>query len=198
MRYLVEWRAADTLRVVDPTMAEVAAAADTLAAYYNEPYNRGMMAHEAEMTAAEVVEHFARLRGEGGRPVLLERDGLLVGDADLRRIVPPTAEFAIMVGVRSAQGQGLGLRFAVMAHALAFGPLGLERVYCSIIPANAASRRMFEKLGYLPDDSPAARAYADEADDVTLSLAASRFRELHAAALPALHVAPRADVEETR
>jgi RimJ/RimL family protein N-acetyltransferase len=47
------------------------------------------------------------------------------------------------------------------------------------VPANAASRRLFEKLGYRPDASPAARAYADEDADVSLSLARADFERAH-------------------
>ena len=41
-----------------------------------------------------------------------------------------------------------------MLHAFGYDVLGLERIYISVIPANAASRRLFEKLGYQRDDSP--------------------------------------------
>ncbi len=192
MPYEITWPVGGaTLRLLEPTRDEVAAAAPVLAGFYNEPYNRSMMAHAEDRTVAEVVEHFERLWDEGGRPLLLERDGALLGDADLRRFEGRTAEFAIMVGARAVQGQGLGLRFGLMAHVLAFDLLDLERVYASIIPANRASLRMFEKLGYERDDSPAARACADEDDDVTLSLPRARFRELHGAALAELSVATR-------
>jgi RimJ/RimL family protein N-acetyltransferase len=53
--------------------------------------------------------------------------------------------------------------------------LGLERLYMSVIPANAASRRLFEKLGYEIDDSADARDYADEETDVTMSIARAPF-----------------------
>ncbi len=45
----------------------------------------------------------------------------------------------------------------------------------SILPENIASRRLFERLGYVLDDSPAARAIADEPTDITMSLERARF-----------------------
>ena len=80
-----------------------------------------------------------------------------------------------MIGGRASQGRGLGTRFALMLHAFGYDVLGLERIYISVIPANAASRRLFEKLGYQPDDSPEARALIDEETDLTMSLARSAF-----------------------
>jgi RimJ/RimL family protein N-acetyltransferase len=175
-RYRIDWAEPDgPLAVVEPTPDEVAAAAPALAAAYSEPHNRAMMAGTTDMTAGEVMDHFAALDAAGGRPFLLFHEGALAGDADLRRIEHGRAEVAILIAARAAQGRGLGTRFARMIHALAFGPLGLERTFVTIVPANAASLRLFEKLGYARDDGPEARAYADDADDVSLSLSRDAF-----------------------
>jgi RimJ/RimL family protein N-acetyltransferase len=97
-----------------------------------------------------------------------------------------TAEFAILIGRRPQQSRGWGTRFALLLHALAFGQpgLGLERVFVSIIPANLPSQRLFAKLGYQPDRSPTARAFAEADSDLTLSLGRDAFASLHASALP--------------
>jgi len=180
-RWSVDWtRATGTLRVLEPDEAQVLALAPQLALYYNDPHNRAMMAHTQEMSIADVVEHYALLRAEEGRPLMLFAGGRLVGDADLRGIGGGQAELAIMVGDRALQGRGLGTAFGVMAHALAFRALGLTRTYVSILPENVASRRLFERLGYAPDDSPAARAIADEPTDITMSLERARFQKTHA------------------
>ena len=41
-----------------------------------------------------------------------------------------------MIAARATQGRGLGARFAIMLHAFGFGPLGLDRIYVGIVPAN--------------------------------------------------------------
>ena len=169
----------EALRCVEPTRAEVAKAAPRLAAFYNEPHNQAMLAHAEALSVGDVVEHYRGLAADGARAFLLELDGLLVGDGDLRSVERETAEVAILIGERSVQGKGLGTRFGVMLHAFAFRALGLRRLYASIIPANAASLRLFAKLGYERDDTSAARRYVDEPDDVTLSLTPSRFDALH-------------------
>jgi len=187
-RWVVEWRSAcDFLRAYEPTREEIARFAPVLAGYYNDEYNRSMMANTVAMTADEVVEHFEGLQRAGGRPFVLERDGVLMGDADLRHLTARTAEFAILVGQRPEQGKGIGTRFALALHALAFCGLGLERIYISIVPANRPSQRLFAKLGYTGDDSREARAFTDEASDITLSLGRAEFAAAHAAALLEIH-----------
>jgi RimJ/RimL family protein N-acetyltransferase len=182
--WAVEWRRGDELlSATEPTGEELAGAAAALAAAYNDDHNRRMMAHEETLDADEVVAYYSELRGEGGRPFLLQLDGALMGDADLRNIEGGAGEFAIMIGARAAQGRGLGTRYAIMLHAFAFSVLGLDRLYMSVIPANTASRRLFEKLGYALDDSPEARDFADEDSDVTMSIAREPFESLWRAEL---------------
>jgi RimJ/RimL family protein N-acetyltransferase len=181
----------ERLRACEPTRAQIAALAPHLAAFYNEPHNRAMLGHAAELSSADVVAHYRRLAGDGARAFLLELDGRLVGDADLRNIDRGRGEVAILVGDRTQQGRGLGTRFGVMVHAFAFRALGLARVYASIIPANVASLRLFAKLGYERDDSPAARRTMDAPDDVTLSLARERFESQHGALAAEVRIAPR-------
>jgi ribosomal-protein-alanine N-acetyltransferase len=179
--YRLEWRLGDDVLVaIEPLPAEVESHAEALAAAYNEAHNRAMMAHSTEMSPSDVVEHYASMAAAGARAFLLFRDGVLAGDADLRHVEPRRAELAILIAARAAQGRGLGTRFALMLHAFAFRELRLERVYVTIVPANTASLRLFEKLGYQPDATPEARAYADDAADVSLSLARGEFERAHA------------------
>lgn len=181
-----------TLRAYEPTAEEVARAAPLLLAYYNDPHNRSMLAHEADLALADVAEHYERVAQGGGRAFLLEADGVLVGDADLRGVGrEDAAELAILVGARAVQGRGLGTSFGVMLHAFAFRALKLARVYASIIPANVPSLRLFQRLGHERDESPTARRTADAPDDVTLSLAAARFDALHGALAADVRIAAR-------
>ena len=175
--WAVEWeRGGETLTALEPTDDELRRAAPDLAASYNDSHNRVMMGHGDEPhSAADVIAYYEELRTEGGRPFLLYVEGALMGDADFRNIEEATGEFAIMIGGRASQGRGLGTRFALMLHRFGFDLLGLERIYITVIPANVASRRLFEKLGYQLDDSAEARELADEETDVAMSLARSAF-----------------------
>ena len=183
-------RDGDHLRAREPTRAEVAKAAPRLAAFYNDPHNRAMLDHADELTAHDVVAHYRNLAAEGARAFLLELDQALVGDGDLRHFEGEQAEIAILIGERGIQGKGLGTLFGVMLHAFAFRGLGLERLYASIIPTNAPSLRLFAKLGYERDDTPAARRHIDAPDDVTLSVTPARFESLHGPLAARVRIAP--------
>lgn len=179
-RARLSWKkSSGALTAFEPSAEEVAQHAAALAAAYNEPHNRSMMGH-AEMTAQDVREHFAAMREEGARLFLLELDGELMGDADFRNAEKENAEFAIMIGGRNSQGKGLGTKFALMLHAWAFKTLALKKVYVTVIEANAASRRLFEKLGYEVDESPEVRAHIDAQTDIGMSISHARFDLQHA------------------
>jgi RimJ/RimL family protein N-acetyltransferase len=191
--WAIEWRRDDdVLLATEPTRDEIRSASALLASYYNDAHNRRMMAHDEELAPDDVVAYYEELREEGGRPFLLARAGVLMGDADLRNIEGTSGELAIMIGGRVSQGHGLGTRYAIMLHAFAFRILGLERVYVSIIPGNAASRRLFEKLGYEPDDTPEARTFVDDETDVTMSLPRARFESARLGELSELRLYQRA------
>jgi RimJ/RimL family protein N-acetyltransferase len=150
------------------------------------------MGHTAALTPDEVIDHYADMADEGAHQFLLYVDNVLAGDADLRGIADGAAEFAFMIGAPAAQGKGLGTKFATMIYAFAFEQLHLARVYASVIPANIASKRVFEKLGCVVDDSPAARAFADEPDDIVMAIDHATFTSRNR---PALTIRSRATVE---
>lgn len=168
------------LRVFEPTLTEVRSAAPLLAAFYNDSHNAAMLTNTREFTSAEVVEMFESSRAAGDRPFLLEQDGELMGDADFRNIEGPEAEFAILIGKRSQQGRGLGTRYAAIMHVAALRVFGFERVYGTVIPANIASRRMLEKLGYQVDRSPRAVSFAEAEEDIPMSIDLAEFERAHA------------------
>jgi len=188
----IEWgQGAEALEAIEPTLAEVRRASRRLAMYYNDDHNRTMMAHDHRMSPSEVVAHYQELRATMGHPFLLRQSGEMVGDADVRNIADGAAEIAILIGARGQQGRGLGTRFAVMIHAFAFRTLELARIYISLIPANVASRRLFEKLGYTLDDSPQARAFIDEASDLTMSLDRPSFESARHKDISEIKISPR-------
>ena len=187
--FVIEWQGADDrLRAIEPTPEEVARHAPELAIAYNHPANATLMGHADEISEDEIIEHYADMEADGAHQFLLFRDDVFVGDADLRGIRDGSAEFAFMIAAPSVQGKGLGTRFALMIHAFGFRQLGLDRIYASVVPENVASRRVFEKLGYVADDSETARSYADEPGDVTLVLDRTTFEDRHAQALAQLRV----------
>ena len=192
MGYRIDWTSdAGQLSAFEPTPDEVAQYAADLSRGYNDPRNAELMGHAEPIDADEVIELYADAVAEGTRSFLLFHAGAFAGDGDLRGLRNGTAEFAFMIAMPEAQGKGLGTRFATMIHALGFSELGLHRIYASVVPHNTASRRVFEKLGYVLDDSPAAREYADEPGDVTLALDRATFEQRTAGALPHIKIEVR-------
>jgi RimJ/RimL family protein N-acetyltransferase len=194
-RYQIAWSAwsasGETLLAIEPTSEEVDAHAPALAAAYSDPHNAPLLGHTAPLDQADVIAHYAALADRGDHGFLVFRDGALVGDGDLRGVANGAAEFAFLVTAVAAQGRGLGTRLATMIHAFAFTRLGLVRMYASFVPHNAASRRVFEKLGYAVDASPAARAYADDPGDVTMAIDRATFERSHARPMAEIRIAMR-------
>ncbi|MBA3456736.1 MAG: GNAT family N-acetyltransferase [Deltaproteobacteria bacterium] len=190
--FRIQWQTeVGHFEAIEPTLEEVTAHAAMLAAGYNDPLNAELMGHTEPLSDDEVVDHYDASMEDGVRSFLLFFDGALVGDGDLRGERDGAAEFAFMIAAPSIQGKGLGTRFAVMIHAFGFAQLGLSRIYASVVPHNVASRRVFEKVGYRPDDGPEARSYADEPGDVTLIIDRATFERAHAPALEQIQISPR-------
>ena len=158
--------------------ADVTPYAAELAGAYN--VNAALLGNTQPMTVADVFEHYAAL----AYPFVLLERGTLAGDGDLRGVDGGNAELAFMIAAVSAQGKGLGTRFAIMMQAFAFTRLGVERIYASVLPENAASRRVFEKLGYVVDTDS---GYGD-AGDIVYRLDRSAFVERHARDLKAIEI----------
>lgn len=182
---------AGQLRAIEPRPDEIARYAGVLAAAYNDPRNAPLLGHTEDVDEDDVVDHYADVAQAGGHNFLVFVDDALAADADLRKVGGSAAEFAFMVASPAAQGKGLGTRVATMVHAFGFRRLGLARIYASIIPSNAASRRVFDKLGYQVDDSPAARAYADEPGDLTMAIDRGAFERSHAPAMAEIEISVR-------
>jgi len=186
-------RDGEALRAIEPTFDEVGSAAPVLASFYNDPHNRRMTSNTTDLSPEDVVASFAELRAGGGRAFLLYVGERLVGDGDLRHLDPRNGagEVAVLIGDRARQGRGLGTRFTALLHAFGFQILGLERIYASILPENEPSLRLFARLGHAPDASEAARSFADEPGDVTLSVARATFEFAARELLAGVHLGPR-------
>ena len=182
---------AGRLVAIEPRADEIAQHAAVLAAAYNDPHNAPLLGHTDDVDEGDVIDHYADVAEAGGRNFLVFLDDALVADADLRKVGRGAAEFAFLVASPAAQGKGLGTRIATMVHAFGFRWLGLERIYASIIPDNAASRRVFDKLGYQIDDSVAAREYADEPGDITMAIDRTSFERDRAEAMAEIEMAVR-------
>ena len=186
MRLRAFWTRGDVyLEVREPDAAELARAAETLSIWYSDPSNLPMMLIEKPIPPEQIPNVHHRLRAAGGRTFLLFCDGELVGDADFRHIESGRAEFAILVGQK---GRGLGTSFSILLAELAFRHLGLHHIYLTVILANLAARRCYEKVGFRVDDSPIARSYIDADTDIAMVLSADTLYACHGTTLDAITV----------
>lgn len=179
------------LVAIEPRPDEVVRHAAQLVAAYNDLHNAPLLGHTALLFEDDVVAHYADVARAGGRNFLVFRDRELVADGDLRKVSGGAAEFAFLVASPAAQGKGLGTRIATMIHAFGFRRLGLDRIYASLLPGNAASRRVFDKLGHRVDAGPEARAYADDPGDITMVIDRPAFERAHAQAMAEIRIAAR-------
>lgn len=188
----IEWQTEiGHLVALEPTPAEIAQHAAALSAGYNEPTNAELMGHANLIAPHEVIESYTDSIAAGMRAFLLFCSGELAGDGDLRNLRGRSAEFAFMIAARTAQGKGLGTRFATMIHLFGFRTLELERIYASVVPQNVASRRVFEKLGYVIDDGDAAREYAEEPGDITLMITRQAFLQRYMSVVDNIQIGER-------
>lgn len=173
----------------EPDPEDIERYADALARAYNDPKNATLLGHVDEMDRDDVIEHYADL-ADDGRSFLLFDDGELAGDGDLRGIDRGVgaAELAFLIASPAAQGKGLGTKLALLLATFGFRVLDLTTIFASVAPQNAASIRVFEKLGFRLDDSALARRFADEPSDRVFAIERAAFERLHGDAIAAIAI----------
>jgi ribosomal-protein-alanine N-acetyltransferase len=104
-----------------------------------------------EAMLQQVIAH-QRLHGYSWWGVFERATGSLVGDAGLYSFEGkgPGVEVGYTFR-RDAWGKGYATESALACLCAAFGPLGLERVRAVVLPANAPSLRVLEKVGMRRD-----------------------------------------------
>jgi [ribosomal protein S5]-alanine N-acetyltransferase len=104
-----------------------------------------------EAVVRQVIAH-QRLHGYSWWAVVERATGELVGDAGLYSFAGtgPGVELGYTFR-RDAWGKGYATESATACLRAAFGPLGIERVRAVVLPDNAASVRVLEKIGMRHD-----------------------------------------------
>jgi len=112
--------------------------------------------------------------------VCREEDAEPVGLVSLTGIDPvhKHAELHILLGDRASHGQGIGTEAtrAMIRHG--FRDLNLHRIYLYVLDANAAARRMYEKVGFRREGTLREAAFKDGTytDVHLMALLSSEFR----------------------
>jgi RimJ/RimL family protein N-acetyltransferase len=87
--------------------------------------------------------------------------GELVGYTALRDVTPESrnGELDLVIGERSAWGQGFGTDTARTICAYAFERIGLHRVQLWVVASHAPAIRAYEKAGFVPEGVARQRFY---------------------------------------
>ena len=125
--------------------------ADALHEVYAHPLVEAWIGPHALGRVAEEIAYQRAGQAEHGWSVwAVERrdDGRFLGDCGLQPLEHKGPEVELGYDLHpDVWGQGLATEAAVAVVEAALGPLGLERLVSVVKPANAASRRVLEKLG---------------------------------------------------
>ena len=85
--------------------------------------------------------------------VIVDPEGRCLGHVGLYNIDHRvgSAEFAIMVGDKTAWGKGIGRLCTKWAVSYAFSELALRRVYLNVLETNVRARKLYEALGFVQE-----------------------------------------------
>lgn len=121
--------------------------------WFNDPEVCRLNSHHVfPYTRPEALDWVAALPGRRDALVLaieMSEDGRHVGNVSLQGIdtVNRSADLAIVLGDRGVWGQGVGGEAARLLVDHGFRALNLHRITCGTVVANAAMRRVAERLG---------------------------------------------------
>jgi ribosomal-protein-alanine N-acetyltransferase len=124
-------------------------------AHHYLPYSRQDALEYIEQTGHAVGEMVLAIVGKDG--------STHIGNVALKRIdsVSRSAEFAIVIGDRTAWGKGYGKEVGGLVLDHAFFALNLHRVYCGTLDTNSAMQRLAEHLGMVEEGLRRQAVYKD-------------------------------------
>ncbi len=111
------------------------------------------------------LEYHNQKAGEVLRSIAHAETDICVGHVGLYEIDHRirSAEFAIMIGDRSAWGMGLGTACTRFAIEFGFEQLNLNRIHLTVLATNPRARAIYTKLGFLEEGRMRQAQYKDGA-----------------------------------
>lgn len=144
-------------RLVDLRHLEPGDASGPYADWFNDvEVCRGNSHHVFPFTPEQARDYIAKVRNARDCLVLAivrKTDGRHVGNVALQQIHPihRSAEFAIVIGDRTAWGKGFSKEAARLICAHGFEALNLHRIGCGTYASNQAMVRLAKHLGMRPE-----------------------------------------------
>ncbi len=158
----------------------------TLLAWRNSPDVRAFMYTDHVIAPDEHARWFAHAIVDATRRYwIIEHGGTGVGLANLYDIGSPTgsATWAFYLADPGVRGKGVGAMTEYLVIEQAFGPLGLNRLWCEVLETNAAVIKLHKRFGFTEEARLIARAVKDgeDIDAVGLALTAPAWAQVRPA-----------------
>jgi len=136
---------------------------------------------EQDLREADWVAALCQDRGAVHFAIVLCQDERHIGNCGLHGIDAGRheAQFGILIGDRTLWGKGYGTEAARLTLAYGFGELHLGRICLRVAVGNERARRVYEKAGFLPEDSQGLpRTSSQEGRTLGMVLDAARWQRL--------------------
>jgi UDP-4-amino-4,6-dideoxy-N-acetyl-beta-L-altrosamine N-acetyltransferase len=158
----------------------------TLLAWRNSPDVRAFMYTDHVIAADEHARWFARAIVDPTRRYwIIESDGAGVGLANLYDIGAPagSATWAFYLADPAVRGKGVGAMTEFRVIEQAFGPLGLNRLWCEVLETNAPVIKLHKRFGFIEEARLVARAVKDGSpiDAIGMALTATHWEQVRPA-----------------
>jgi diamine N-acetyltransferase len=119
----------------------------------NDPEIRALTAEVLPMSQAGADEFLERVRTDRDRVwfvVVIKDSGQVIGEAGLLRMFHAwrTTDLTLILGEKTAQGQGHGTEAILLLLDYAFGHLNFHRVSVGVVGFNERALRFYEKVGF--------------------------------------------------
>jgi RimJ/RimL family protein N-acetyltransferase len=135
------------------TVADARSYEDFMAAMFAE--NLDTLCPRVEAPTLEQVERLLeKHHGDTSGVLLAERDGVLLGTANMFRLLRPHLNHTVMLGLNVKQGlrgQGIGRHLLQEAVAWFERTLALERLELDVVNINAVAIHLYESFGFVTE-----------------------------------------------
>ncbi|MDO9128594.1 MAG: GNAT family protein [Anaerolineales bacterium] len=124
-----------------------------LHAWFNDPELRGLTGEVMPTNRNGMEAFLERVSSDQSRIwfVIVLKDGdRVIGEAGILRMFHPwrTTDLSLIIGDKSAWGQGYGTEATHLLLDYAFGYLNFHRVAIGVVGSNAQALRFYEKVGF--------------------------------------------------
>lgn len=117
--------------------------------WINDPLNNAYLHYDIPLNAEDTMKWFEKNKNNPSRcDMIIEYNHLPVGVIGIINMEKKKGEYYITLGDTNQKRKGISLRATQLILDLAFGRLGLEKVWLCVDEKNYPARRLYEKVGF--------------------------------------------------